>query len=186
VCNDRPIGNRIELQLAHTADLEPTTLEAARAMLFEVFVADMSDEDWEHCLGGLHALAREEGWLVGHASVVERRLIYGERPLRTGYVEGVAVRADRRRLGIGGMMMAAIERVIRGAYELGALGATDDGAAFYAARGWRRWRGPTWALTPTGRVRTANEDDSIFVLETTTALDLSEALTCDWRDGESW
>ena len=67
--------------------------------------------------------------------MIQRRLIYRERALRTGYVEGVAVRADRRRLGFGTAMMAAIERVIRGAYELGALGASDEGAAFYAATG---------------------------------------------------
>jgi aminoglycoside 2'-N-acetyltransferase I len=180
------MGEAIELRLAHTSDLDLATLEAARALLYEVFGAEMTDQDWEHALGGVHALALERGRLVGHASVVQRRLIYRDRALRTGYVEGVAVRADRRRVGFGGAMMAEIERVIRTAYELGALGASDAGAAFYAARGWRRWRGQTWALTPHGRVRTAGEDDSVFVLEGTVALDLSEALTCDWRDGELW
>ena len=176
----------IELQLAHTADLDVAALEAARALLYQVFGAEMTERDWEHALGGVHALAWESGQLAGHASVIQRRLIYRERALRTGYVEGVAVRADRRRLGFGTAMMAAIERVIRGAYELGALGASDEGAAFYAARGWQRWVGQTWALTPTGRVRTAEEDDSVHVLEGTVALDRSQALTCDWRDGDLW
>jgi len=43
--------------------------------------------------------------------------------------------------------MDALETVVRGAYELGALGATDEAAAFYAARGWMLWRGPSSALT---------------------------------------
>ena len=82
--------------------------------------------------------------------------------------------------------MAAIERVVRGAYELGALGASDEGAALYAARGWRRWQGQTFALTPQGIVRTAEEDDSIYVLPVSVPLDLTGELTCDWRDGDVW
>jgi len=176
----------LELQVAHTADLESDALRAARALLDEVFRAEMSDHDWEHALGGVHALAWERGELVAHASVVQRRLMYGGRALRTGYVEGVAVRGDRRRRGYGGAVMDPIERVIRGAYELGALGASEQGERFYAARGWRPWRGETWALTPHGVVRTAHEDDSVLVLEVQFALDVSASLTCDWRDGEVW
>ena len=29
--------------------------------------------DWEHALGGLHALMWEEAELVGHASLIQRR-----------------------------------------------------------------------------------------------------------------
>jgi aminoglycoside 2'-N-acetyltransferase I len=124
----------VELRIAHTADLGDATRRAARALLDEVF-EDMTDEDWEHALGGMHALVWEGARLIGHASVVQRRLLYGGRAWRTGYVEAVAVRADRRRSGHGASMMDAVERIILGAYEVGALGATDAGAAFYAARG---------------------------------------------------
>ena len=86
----------------------------------------MTEHDWEHSLGGVHALAFDGDTLVGHAAVVQRRLLHGGRALRTGYVEGVAVRADQRRRGHGAAMMDALERVIRGAYDLGALGATDE------------------------------------------------------------
>jgi aminoglycoside 2'-N-acetyltransferase I len=44
----------------------------------------MSDHDCEHALGGVHALVWEGNELVGHASVVQRRLIRGRRALRTG------------------------------------------------------------------------------------------------------
>jgi aminoglycoside 2'-N-acetyltransferase I len=176
----------LEVRTAHTAELDEATREAARALLYEVFADEMTEHDWEHAIGGVHALAWEDGELVGHASVVQRRLLHGGRALRTGYVEGVAVQADRRRRGYGGALMGALERVVRGAYELGALGATEEGAHFYAARGWERWEGPTSVLAPTGIERTEEDDGSIFVLPVTAALDRSGELTADWRDGDAW
>ena len=176
----------VDVSTAHTADLAPTTLAAARALLDRVFEGEMSDHDWEHALGGVHALAWEGGELIGHASVIQRRLLHGGRALRAGYVEGVGVLADRRRRGHGAALMKALDRVIRGAYDLGALGATDVGAAFYTALGWEVWRGPTSALTPTGIVRTKEEDGSIYVLRVAEPLNLDAELICDWRDGDVW
>ena len=174
------------VRLAHTYELDAATLAAARRLLDEAFAGDFSDADWEHALGGIHALASEGDELVGHASVVGRRLLHGGRALRAGYVEGVGVRADRRRAGHGAAMMDRLEQVLRGAYELGALGATDDGAALYEARGWQRWRGPTSALTPAGIVRTEDADGAVYVLPLSARLDLAGELTCDWRDGDVW
>jgi aminoglycoside 2'-N-acetyltransferase I len=175
-----------ELRTAHTADLSPAALKAARELLDEVFDGEMTDEDWEHALGGIHALVWDGPVLIGHASVIQRRLIYRGRALRAGYVEAVGVSADHRGHGHGMAMMEALERVVRGAYDLGALGATDEGARFYAARGWQLWRGPLSALTPSGVRRTPGEDGCIYVLEVTVPLDLSGELTCDWRDGDLW
>jgi aminoglycoside 2'-N-acetyltransferase I len=176
-----------ELLVAHTADLDSRVMDAARALLWEVFADDMTEHDWEHALGGMHALVWEDGDLVGHASVVQRRLLHGGRALRTGYVEGVAVRQSNRRRGHAAAMMDELERVIRGAYEVGALGASDMAAAFYAARGWEQWRGETYALTPDeGIRRTAAEDDSVYVLPLAAELDLAGAIACDWRDGDIW
>jgi aminoglycoside 2'-N-acetyltransferase I len=174
-----------ELRVAHTADLGAATRHAARALLDDVF-DDMADEDWDHALGGMHALLWEGRELIGHASVIQRQLRYGGRAWRTGYVEAVAVRADRRRSGHGGTLMDVSERIIRGAYEVGALGSTDAGAAFYAARGWLRWLGPCSALTPEGIVATPEEEGSIYVLPVTDQLDVSRELTCDWREGDAW
>ena len=84
-------------------------------------------------------------------------------------------------------MMDALERVVRAACQLGALCATDAGAAFYAARGWRLWQGPLSALTPAGIRRTADEDGCIYViyvLPQGIPLDISGELTCNWRDGD--
>ena len=175
-----------ELHVAHTADVDAATLADAHALLVEAFDGDFSDDDWDHALGGIHALAYEGGELVAHASVVQRRLLHGGRALRCGYLEGVGVRAAARRRGHGDAVMEAVERVVRGAYELGALGTTDEGARFYAARRWERWRGPLSALTPGGIARTPDEEGAVYVLPGAAALDLDGELACDWRDGDVW
>lgn len=176
----------VTLRVAHTADLDSSSLSAARALLDGAFEDEVTEHDWEHALGGIHALAWDGDELIGHASVIQRRLIHAGRALRTGYVEGVAVRADRRRRGHGAAMMDALERVIRGGYELGALGATDEAKGLYTGRGWQQWRGPLSALTPTGIVPTGEEEGSIYVLALEHPLDLDGELTCDWREGDSW
>jgi len=175
-----------DIRLAHTADLDRFTLDAARVLLDTVFEGEFTDDDWDHSLGGMHALAYEDGALVGHAAVVQRRLIHDGRALRTGYVEAVGVRAHARRRGHAGALMDAIERVIRGAYELGALGASDMALPFYRTRGWLPWEGETYTLTPQGIERTPDDDDALLVLEVTTELDRAAFITCDWRDGAVW
>jgi aminoglycoside 2'-N-acetyltransferase I len=175
-----------DVRTAHTADLDAGTLKAARALLDGCFDGDFSEEDWDHALGGVHALLWEGSELVGHGSVVQRRLLHGGRAMRAGYVEGVGVRADRRRRGYGAALMAALERVVRGGYDLGALGSSDDGQTLYTSRGWVQWQGPTSALTPAGIQRTEEEDGGIYVLPLTLPLDLAGELACDWRDGDVW
>ncbi|GAA5021316.1 GNAT family N-acetyltransferase [Kitasatospora paranensis] len=180
----------VRTAVLHTADLDDATRAVARALLDEVFAPEMTDEDWEHCLGGVHALVWEGTVLVGHAALVQRRLVHAGRALRTGYVEGVAVRAGSRGRGYGAAMMAELERVARRAYDLAALGSTEEAVPFYTARGWRSWLGPTSELTPHGTVRTPDEDGWIFVLPLHTdaevPLDFAGELTCDWREGDSW
>ena len=175
------------IRVAHTSELEPELLEAVRAMLVEVFEGDFDAHDWEHALGGIHAIAlSEDGEPVGHASVVQRRLLHGGRALRAGYVEGVGVRREARRRGHANALMDAIERVIRGAYEVGALGASDAAIPLYTARGWLPWQGETFAMAPGGRVRTPEDDDSLYVLELSAPLDLAGEIACEWRDGDVW
>jgi aminoglycoside 2'-N-acetyltransferase I len=106
--------------------------------------------------------------------------------LRTGYVEAMAVRADRRGEGFGAVVMRELESAIDAAYELGALGSTDEAAGFYAARGWRLWRGSTFVMTESGLERTPDEDGAIYVWPGTAELDLDGDLACDWRPGDVW
>jgi aminoglycoside 2'-N-acetyltransferase I len=173
------------LRLAHTADLEPDELRAVRALLDEAFDGDFSDEDWDHGLGGMHVLLQDRAGLTAHGSVVMRRIRHRGRWLRAGYVEAVGVRPDTRRTGLGGRVMAELERVIDRAYDLGALSASEEGAPLYAARGWQQWAGQVHALSPEGIVRLPEEEGGVYVRPALAGpLDPTGELVLDWRDGD--
>jgi aminoglycoside 2'-N-acetyltransferase I len=173
------------IRVAHTSELDPETLAMARDVLDRVFGDWLEESDWEHALGGVHALAYEGPELVGHASVVMRRLLYDGRALRTGYVEGVCVSPRHQRRGHGSALMTALEPFIRGGYDLGALGATDEAVGLYERDGWRAWQGPLSALTPQGIVPTPDEQGAVYVLADED-MDLTLELTADWRDEDVW
>lgn len=177
----------LQLRTAPTADLDPAEVTALRALLDAAFDHDFSDTDWSHALGGLHVLATRDGELVGHAAVVGRQLGVGGRPLRTGYVEAVAVAAEARRQGVAGAVMTEVERLVAGGCELGALAASEAGSALYAGRGWTSWQGRLLHLTPDG---VADGDDSLVYVRSTPStpgrLDTSLPLVADWRRGDPW
>ncbi|WP_406173738.1 GNAT family N-acetyltransferase [Streptomyces sp. NBC_00996] len=173
------------LRTAHTADLTSAELRAARDLLDDAFDGDFSDEDWEHGLGGIHVLVHDERGLAAHGSVIQRRVLHRGRSLRVGYVEAVGVRADARRTGLGGRVMAELERIVEGAYGLGALSASEQGAALYTARGWQVWPGRICVLGPDGVVRLPEEEGTTFVRPTSAGpLDPAHELVFDWRDGD--
>ncbi|OBK74655.1 GNAT family N-acetyltransferase [Mycobacterium sp. 1274761.0] len=176
-------------RLVHTSDLDNETRDDACRMVTDAFrdsETGFTAADWEHTLGGMHALISHHGALIGHAAVVQRRILYRNAALRCGYVEGVAVRSDWRGLGLASALMDATEQVIRGAYQLGALSATAAARPIYAARGWLPWRGLSSVLTPSGVRPTPEDDGSIVVLPVSVHLDTGEAIACDWRDGDVW
>lgn len=184
-------------RLIHTSDLDHETHAGARRMVIEAFrdsstgASDFTDDDWDHALGGMHALISRHGALIAHGAVVQRRLIYRGLSLRCGYVEAVAVREDWRGEGLGTAVLDALEQVIRGAYQLGALSSSDIARQMYTGRGWLPWEGPTSVLTPTaGIVRTPEDDRSLFVLPVDLPMgldiDVTEEITCDWRSGDVW
>lgn len=177
-------------RLVHTADLDNETREDARRMVIEAFDGEFTDADWEHSLGGMHAYICDHGAMIAHAAVVQRRMLYRDIALRCGYIEGVAVREDWRGQGLARAVMDAVEQVLRGAYQLGALSASDAGRPIYMARGWLPWRGPTSVLAPAGVTRTPDDDNGLFVLPVNLPddleLDTTAEITCDWRDGDVW
>ncbi|AKS32003.1 GNAT family N-acetyltransferase [Mycolicibacterium goodii] len=184
-------------RLIHTSDLDHETREGARLMVIDAFrdatsgTSDFTDDDWDHALGGMHALISHHGALIAHGSVVQRRLFYRGAALRCGYLEAVAVREDWRGAGLGTAVLDALEQVIRGAYQIGALSSSDIARPMYIARGWLPWDGPTSVLTPTdGVVRTPEDDRALFVLPVDLPdgldLDTTDEITCDWRTGDVW
>jgi aminoglycoside 2'-N-acetyltransferase I len=173
-------------RLVHTADLESEARQRAYEMVNAAFAGEFTDTDWEHTLGGMHALIWHHGAIIAHGAVVQRRLLYRGAALRCGYVEAVAVREDWRGQGLAIAILDACEQVIRGGYQLGALSSSDRGRRLYTLRGWLPWDGPTSVLAPTGMTRTPDDDGSVFVLPVGISLDPTAALTCDWRDGDVW
>ena len=173
-------------RLVHTADLDTDTRQRICEMVTEAFAGEFTDTDWEHALGGMHAVIWHHGAIIAHAAVVQRRLIYRSSALRCGYVEGVAVREDWRGQGLVRALLDSVEQVMRGAYQLGALSSTVRASGLYASRGWLPWRGPTSVLAPTGPTRTPEDDGTVFVLPVGVTLDTSADLMCDWRVGDVW
>jgi aminoglycoside 2'-N-acetyltransferase I len=177
---------------ATTDELTRDEIDALQDLLVAAFGDDPEEafgrEDWEHALGGIHVIADEDGEAVGHAAVVERTIEIGGRPLATGYVEAVAIRADRQGRGIGSDVMTEIGAIIRDRYELGVLG--TGRRSFYERLGWRTWRGPSGFHDPvTGAVRSTPQDDGyLMTLRTprTPELDPDAPIVCPWRAGDVW
>ena len=177
----------VRLRTAPTADLSPAALDRLRGFLDTAFDGRFGDDDWAAALGGVHVLATVGSELAGHGSIVVRELTAGDRPLRTGYVEAVATAPPLRRQGIGGAVMAAVERLVIEEFELGALSSSRMAVGLYAARDWVRWTGPVAGRTPEGVVDCPGE--AVFVLptpHTPPQLDPADRLVCDWRPGDLW
>ena len=163
---------------------------AIRSLLTAAFEGDehggFEEEDWQHALGGTHFLLEDDGGIVGHASVVERVLHVGDRPIRTGYVEAVAVHPNHQRRGLGRRLMEAVDEHINVGFDLGALGTGSQ--PFYERLGWEIWQGPSSVRTATGVEPSPDEDGYILVLRTSSSppLDLTDPISCEWRPGDSW
>jgi aminoglycoside 2'-N-acetyltransferase I len=69
-----------ELHIAHTADLAAEQKAAIRGLMDAVFDG-VSDDTFDNALGGVHALVLEGGELIGHGSVVQRRMLHAGRTL---------------------------------------------------------------------------------------------------------
>ncbi|MEQ0575186.1 GNAT family N-acetyltransferase [Mycobacterium tuberculosis] len=163
-------------RLVHTADLDSETRQDIRQMVTGAFAGDFTETDWEHTLGGMHALIWHHGAIIAHAAVIQRRLIYRGNALRCGYVEGVAVRADWRGQRLVSALLDAVEQVMRVPYQPGRPPVPLSPRA----------PPPTSVLAPTGPVRTPDDDGTVFVLPIDISLDTSAELMCDWRAGDVW
>jgi len=157
-----------------------------RMLLDAAFEGDFTDDDWNHALGGLHVWLTGANRVISHASVVERTLVCSGRRLQVGYVEAVATAESDRRKGYGSTVMKRVSELIGERYVLGAL--STGTPELYERLGWERWRGPTFVDSPSGRVRTPEDDGGVMVLHTRQSpdLDLDGDIACDWRPGDVW
>ncbi|MGH9209665.1 MAG: GNAT family N-acetyltransferase [Acidimicrobiales bacterium] len=169
-----------------TSDLTEIELILLWALVREAFDGDLSQEDWTNARGGLHVVLSEGDQLISHAAVVPRTMVAGGRPLSVGYVEAVATRPRWQKQGHGTTVMRAVATIVSSDFELGALSTGDH--SFYSDLGWEPWRGPTYAQSPTGRVRTSADDGSVMIMRTVRTYDLEThtPLVCEWRPGEVW
>jgi Acetyltransferase (GNAT) family. len=181
---------RPRLRRVLTRDLTSSEVAAIRALMDVAFGSveeeHLTDDDWDHAIGGVHFVLDLHGAPITHASVVERELEVDGRPLRTGYVEAVATAPDRQGAGFGSQVMADVTAYIREGFELGALGTGRH--TFYRRLGWLTWIGPSSVRTADGTRLTPGDDGSIMVLPTPTSpvLDLTAPISCDWRPGDVW
>jgi aminoglycoside 2'-N-acetyltransferase I len=180
----------VRLRRLPTHQITESDIAALRELLWAAFATDVdgefTEDDWQHALGGVHFVLEVGGMIQGHAAVVERELHVANMPLRTGYVEAVAITPGRQRSGLGTVVMAEVSRHVAGEYELGALGTGSQ--AFYERLGWQTWRGPSSVRTAHGEVPTPADDGYIMVLPTprSPALDFDAPISCEWRAGDVW
>lgn len=181
------MGDDVTTTVAADHEVDPGLLLAARAICALAFGDRFTDDDWDHAAGGLRFLLYDGGLLVGHAAVVPRDLEVGDRRVRVGYVEAVAVLPEAQGRGLGSRLMRAVAAALeRDTVELGVL--STGRRAFYERLGWQPWRGPSFVRRADGIVRTPEEDDGllVLVLPSTPDLDLTSSLTCDARSGDDW
>lgn len=174
------------VRLLTTAEASGDLLAEIRRLLVQAFGGDFSDEDWEHTLGGWHVVVADGGVVVSHAAVVPRVLEVAHRPLRTGYVEGVATAPSRQGQGLGSVAMAELSECVRREFEMGALSTGRHG--FYERLEWERWRGPTFVRNGSEAIRTEEEDDGVMVLRfgPSNDINLTAPLSCERRRGDDW
>ena len=172
-----------------TSQLSDAQTAGIQALLTAAFERDQHGgftwDDWLHAIGGTHLILERDSEIAGHASVVERTLEISGRPVRTGYVEAVAILPSLQRQGLGTLLMGAVNDVVAG-FDLGALGTGSQ--PFYERLGWQVWQGPT-SVRIDGRTEpTPDEDGYILVLPTPTSppFELTEPISCEWRPGDAW
>jgi aminoglycoside 2'-N-acetyltransferase I len=180
----------VAIEIRATREPSAADVAAVQELLTAAFARDehggFTWEDWIHAVGGTHFLLGVDGRIVGHASVVERELHVDARPIRTGYVEAVAIEPERQRQGLGSTLMAAVNDHVDAGFDLGALGTGKQ--PFYERLGWEIWQGPTFVRTANGLERSADEDGYILVRRTPTSppLRLTDPISCEWRPGDAW
>lgn len=176
----------LQVRRFRTASVSPARLQELHQLLFDVFVDDFTDDDWDHALGGWHVVIEDGDMVIAHAAVGARLLEVDGRPVHVGYVEGVAVARVRQSEGIGSLLMDDVNELIRADFEMGGLSTSSH--PFYERLGWERWRGPTFVRHGGETIRSEDEDDGVMVLRfgPSQTVDLTAPISCESRSGDDW
>jgi len=172
-----------QLTIAPTSALDAADKAAIVAVCTRAFAEDFGGL-FDLVQDAWHVLATLDGRLVGHACWATRWLQpAGCPPLRTAYVDAVAVDPAYQGRGLGSAVMRRLNAAVR-TYQLGGL--STDRVAFYERTGWERWRGPTGIRTPEGI--TLTPEDTVLILRTPLSppLDLQGLLTAEPRPVQPW
>jgi aminoglycoside 2'-N-acetyltransferase I len=133
----------------------------------------------------IHILARQEGRLASHALWITRWLQVENGPvLRTAYVEGVVTDKRFRGQGLATCVMKHLAGEIKD-FDLGGLSPAET--TLYARLGWEYWQGPLFHRKA-GKLIPDPADETLMILRLTKTpeLDLSKAISVEWREGEIW
>ena len=155
-----------------------------RAFLNEAYEGDFSDSDYENALCGRHFIIVVGGQLIAHASVVTRSISLDDTAWSVGYVEAVAVAADFRGRGFGRQIMQQVTDFCRSSYQVAMLSTGEHG--FYERFGWVRLDAKSFSETPSGLVRTEDDDDGLMVLTALENVLAADQVACDFRNGDVW
>ena len=168
------------------SEISLDVLAQIRRVVFEAYANDFSAEDWQHTCGGWRVVVFDDGVPVAHAAVVPRALQVADETFEAGYVEGVATTTQRRRAGLGALVMESVTTLEQTAFELGAL--STGSHTFYERFGWERWRGPSFVRNGEALIRTEGEDDGLMVLRCgpSADIDLAARIVCEPRSGDDW
>ncbi len=177
----------MDLDVVTSDQIDRNTRSALRSLWHNAFGDSFTEDDADHAYGGVHVLARDEAELVGHASVVPRRIRFGDGPwLDVGYVEAVSTAPERQGEGLGRATMQRLRQEIAERWPVAML-STGRATGFYERLGWERWRGTSYTSTSAGEV----PDDEhgglmILRLDPSVVPDLTVSVTCEDRPGDAW
>lgn len=173
-----------EIKVFDSSALSPSLREEIIALCNRAYEEDLGPL-FETFTGAVHLLGYCESILVSHALWVTRYLQAGAGPLmRTAYVEALATEAGYRGRGYAAVLLKQLIGKVQD-YDLAALSPSDAG--YYQRLGWELWRGPLF-IRANGELEASPEDEEVMIyrLPKTPALDITDPLSAEWREGELW
>lgn len=131
------------VEIAEESDLSPELDQAIRDLLCHCFPPDIpvfsQTRRWHGTAPEFSFYRREAGVITGHVGIVRRAIRVGSNPLTIAGVQNLAVVPDRRKSGLGALLMIrALAEARRRGITFGLLFCVPGLTHFYASLGWER------------------------------------------------